>query len=226
MARKKISLKFSYDAPVTITFSLVCIIVFLLDKFVFKNYLGTNILCSPTAASGVLPFNFGEVLSYPRLILYVFSSTSVSLLLTNLIFIILLGPSMEERYGSVVIGIMIAVSSLFSGVLTACFCKESLTGSAPIVFMMIFLSAFMSFSKKKLPMSFIMIIGMFIAVEILNKGANGVVGVLINMAGGLCGSLFAFLTSPKARAENRYNKKIEEVDSASPRFKKPAKKQA
>ena len=224
MAKRKTTLKFSYDAPVTITFSLVCIIVYLLDTFLLKGYLSNNILCSPTCSGGVLPFSFKEVLSYPRLILYVFSSPSIEILLSNLIFILLLGPSMEERYGSVVIGIMIAFSSLFSGVLTACFSLVSLRGAAPVVFMMIFLNAFMAFSKKKFPMSFVMVLGMFIAVEIISKGNSGLVSVLINVAGGLCGSLVAFLTSPKAWAETKYNKKVQEVDSASPRFKKNNKK--
>lgn len=224
MARKKINLKLSYDAPVTLTFSLVCIVVYLLDTFLLKNFLTNNILTSPTSSGGSLPFVFSKFSSYPRLILYVFSSKSISLLLANLIFILLLGPSMEERYGSVVVGIMMAVSALFAGVLNACFCKTSLQGAAPIVFMMIFLSAFMAFTKKKIPISFICVIGMYIAFECIQHGAKGIVGVIINVAGGLCGSLFAFLTSPKARAESRYNKKIEEVDSASPRFNKEEKK--
>ena len=87
MAKRKVGLKFSYDAPVTITFSLICIVVYLLDTFVFKSYLSTNILCSPTSSAGLLPFSFGNALSYPRLILYVCGSTSIDLLLINLIFI-------------------------------------------------------------------------------------------------------------------------------------------
>ena len=223
MAKRKVGLKFSYDAPVTITFSLVCIVVYLLDTFVLKSYLSNNIFCSPTSASGVMPFDFSSFLSYPRLILYVFGSAKIELLLINLIFILLLGPSMEERYGRVVIGIMMAFSSLFSGVLTACFAKVSLVGSAPIVFMMIFLNAFMAFSKKKFPMSFIMVLGMFVAVELIKNGTSSIISLLINIAGGLCGSLIAFLTSPKARAENKYNKKVQEIDSESPRFKRGAK---
>lgn len=224
MARKKINLKLTYDAPVTLTFSLICIGIYLIDTFLCKSYLATNILSSPTTATGELPFLFTDFLSYPRLFLYIFSSKSISLLLANLIFILLLGPMMEERYGSIVIGIMIFVSALFAGVLNACFCKESLQGTAPIVFMMIFLSLFMAFSKRKFPLSFIVVFGTFIAFEFIQHGASGFVGVIVNIAGGLCGSLFAFLTSPKARAESKYNKKIEEIDAASPRFKKEQKK--
>ena len=84
----------------------------------------------------------------------------------------------------------------------------------------------MSFSKKKFPMSFIMVFGMFVAVEVLKNGTSGIISVLINIAGGLCGSLVAFLTSPKARAETKYNKKVQEIDNNSPRFKKETTKES
>lgn len=224
MTRRKINLKISYDAPVTLTFSLLCIVLYLIDTLFCKGFLSENVLASPTTGEGALPFVFSQFASYPRLILYIFGSESISLLLADLIFILLLGPSMEERYGSVVVGIMIAVSALFSGVLNACFCKNSIHGAAPIVFMMIFLNAFMTFTKRKLPISFVCVMGMYIAYEWIPHGGSGIIEVVISMAGGLCGSLFAFLTSPKARAESRYNKKIEEIDSASPRFKEEEKK--
>lgn len=211
MAKRKINLKLSYDAPVTLTFSLVCIVLFLVDNFLLKNFLGQHIFCSPTAAKGPYPFSFSEFISYPRLILYVFGSKSFVLLFTNLIYILLLGPSVEEQYGSVVIGIMIAVSALFSGVLNASFCSATLQGTAPIVFTMIFLNAFMTFSRRKIPVSFIVVMILYILIGCLDKEANGFIGTIVNMAGGLCGSLFAFLASPKARADSKYNKAIQEV---------------
>jgi membrane associated rhomboid family serine protease len=142
---------------------------------------------------------------------------------------------MEERYGSVIIGIMIFVSALFAGVLNACFCETSLVGAVPLVSMMIFLNAFMSFSKKKFPLSFAAVMVLFVLLQIFS-GA-GAVKIIICIAGGLCGSLFAFLTSPKMKAEKKASKgaggsgggllnraeKVayaEELDRNSPRNKK------
>ena len=93
----------------------------------------------------------------------------------------------------------------------------------------------MSFSKKKIPASFVIIFIFYIIKEILqvsDKRLSGLVGLIICIAGGLCGSLFAFLTSPKARAEKKSEKNskpiksmtaeektafLEELDSQSPR---------
>ena len=235
MAMKKIKLNFVFDAPVTISFCLISVILFVLNQFVFKGTLDGMILSSPTTVSGPVPFVVSNPASYFRLFLYAFSAQNWLLLFTNLMFLLMLGPSQEERYGSVVIGIMIGVSILFSGVLNACFCETSLKGCNCVVFMMIFLNSFMSFSKKKIPASFVIIFIFYIIKEILqvsDKRLSGIVGLIICITGGLCGSLFAFLTSPKARAEKKSEKTsrpissmtaeektafLEELDSQSPR---------
>ncbi|MCQ2593395.1 MAG: rhomboid family intramembrane serine protease [Treponema sp.] len=218
MAKKKtkFKLKLIYDSPVTVTFALTALILFLLDSFVLKEKLGGTFLLSPTLADGNMPFSFSNPKSYVQLICYVFGYASQVSFLTNMIFLLLIGPRMEELYGSVVIGIMMFVASLFSGVLTASCCKNSIKGTASIVLMLILLEVFMQFSKKKLQVSSILLIVLFVTSEILGKNPNGFIGILITFAGGLCGSLFAFLTSPKARAAKKADK--EKKGSASNSF--------
>lgn len=234
MAKKKfkLNLNVAYDAPVTLTFSIICVVLFLLNTFAFKGTLTDKFLASATSVSGAHAFLVKSPVSYLRLIFYVFGAVSSSALITELLFILLLGPSMEERYGSIVIGIMIGVSALFSGVLNACFGESSLIGASPVIFMLIFLNSFMSFSKKKIPLSFVAVFVLFILREIFENNLNGIIGIVICIAGGLCGSLFAFLTSPKARSEKKKSKEssttanvdktafLEELDSQSPRNKK------
>ena len=243
MAKKKFNLniKVAYDAPVTLTFVIVSAIIFLLNMLLAKSGKAAGfekIFASPTNQAGALPFIINAPLSYLRLLFYIFGASvgGASLLFTNLILIMLLGPAMEERYGSVIIGIMIFVSALFAGVLNACFCETSLVGAGPLVSMMIFLNAFMSFSKKKFPLSFAAVMVLFVLLQIFS-GA-GAVQIIICISGGLCGSLFAFLTSPKMKAEKKASKSsgdsgrggflsraekaryAEELDRNSPRNKK------
>ena len=209
MAKKKFNLniKVAYDAPVTLSFVIICAIIFLLNMFLAKSGKAAGlekIFASPTSQAGVLPFIPTAPLSYVRLLFYIFGAGQASAMFTNLILIMLLGPAMEERYGSVIIGIMIFVSALFAGVLNACFSTECLAGAVPVVSMMIFLNAFMSFSKKKFPLSFVAVMVLFVVLQVVN-GA-GAVKIIICIAGGLCGSLFAFLTSPKMKAEKKASK--------------------
>lgn len=237
MAKKKFKFNFVFDSPVTISFSLLSVLLFVLNCLAFKGTLDVKILSSPTTSAGPIPFMATQISSYLRLFLYAFGSQNFVGLLSNLLFLLMLGPVMEERYGSLVIGIMMAVSVLFSGVLNTCFCETSLQGCMPIIFMMIFLNSFMSFSKKKIPVSFLVIFVFYIAREVSGKTFSEIVGLIICITGGLCGSLFAFLTSPKARAEKKSAKSendrqmtqeeraayLEELDSQSPRNKKNKK---
>lgn len=237
MAKKKFKFNFVFDSPVTISFSLLSVLLFVLNCFAIKGTLDVKILTSPTTSAGPIPFMATQISSYLRLFLYAFGSQNFVGLLSNLLFLLMLGPVMEERYGSLVIGIMMAVSVLFSGVLNTCFCETSLQGCMPIIFMMIFLNSFMSFSKKKIPVSFLVIFVFYIAREVSGKTFSEIVGLIICITGGLCGSLFAFLTSPKVRAEKKSAKSendrqmtqeeraayLEELDSQSPRNRKNKK---
>ena len=162
------------------------------------------------------------------MIFYVFAPSDVNVLIPNLIFIMLLGPTLEDRYGITVIGVMIFICALFSGVLNACFCKNSLTGPSCIVYMMIFLNIFFSLIKKKIPLSFVIIFILLIVKDVLSD--SGLITLIINICGGLCGSLIAFLASPKVRATKKESKGgllskaekiayLKDLDSKSPRFK-------
>ena len=230
MSKKKFNfnLKFSYDAPVTLSFVIICAVLFLLNTYVIKSGALGSLLASPTSQAGSLPFIVKQPLSYLRLLLYIFGTADMNTLLTNLIMIIMLGPAMEERYGSVIIGLMIFVSALFSGVLNACFSADSLSGALPVICMMVFLNAFMAFSKKTVPLTFIFVIVLIAFMQIFS--GNNAIQIIICITGGLCGSLFAFLTSPKVKAAKKNNGGLlnkaeraayaEELDRNSPRNKK------
>jgi len=234
MAKKKFKLGFKViqDGRTSCTFALIYIVFFVLDTLILKGKLNAVLLSSPTAAGGDRPFVVSEFMSYLKILLYPFSTQDGNLFMISVALICMFGPAMEERYGSIIIAIMMVVSTVFSGVLTACFCKHSASGPLSIIYMLLFLNAFFNFSKKKIPLSFIFEVVFIILIDLLlYHNPNGVVGVIVGIAGGLCGSLFAFLASPKARVEKKNEKTgtdlsktdkeayLEELDSQSPRFK-------
>ena len=59
-----------------------------------------------------------------------------------------------------------------------------------------------------------MIFIFFIAYELIEKSPSQLVGIIICIAGGLCGSLFAFLTSPKARAAKKSEVEKEKTEKS------------
>lgn len=234
MAKKKKFSNILIDSYVSISFVGVSLLLVLLDFLVLKGkisrFLASPLINSVDVEQGANIFNVASVKSYVQMIFYIFVPTSVNILFTDLILILLLGPTLEDRYGITVIGVMIFICALFSGVLNACFCKNSLTGPSCIVYMMIFLNIFFSLIKKKIPLSFVVIFVLLIVKDVLVPSENGIVGIIVNICGGLCGSLIAFLASPKVRATKKESKGgllskaeklayIQELDSQSPRFK-------
>lgn len=166
-----------------------------------------------------MPFDFSSILDYLRLFLHIFGSVNWSHLFSNFAFILLLGPMIEEKYGSAILILMMSVTSLVSGVLNACFGTSVLLGSSDIAFMMILLVAFNSFSKNEIPLSFILVVILYIGREIsglFGIDANAVgknyfsetgISAVANIAGGICGSMFAFLVSPKTKPSKKETEK-------------------
>lgn len=207
----------SYNAPVTLTFSLAAVFIMLLDA-VMKGTVIPAIFTVPGGTASQVPFNVHAPLDYIRLILHVFGHADWNHLVSNLAFILLLGPVIEERYGSPILALMMLVTSLVTGVLNACFSPLPMLGASDIAFMMILLTSFTSISKSDIPLSFILVLILYIGRELLCTPANQNIATLAHIAGGLCGSLFAFLATPKAKArKNSAAQKEQKTDDNSER---------
>lgn len=204
MATKKLNIKFNYQSKVINSFVIITLLLYVLDVVVFKNKLNSSILPCPTNSSGNMQFSYFRY--YLKLFIYVFGATDKLILFTNLLFIILLGPQMEEQYGSVMIGIMMFISAIFAGVLNACFCKEPMLGADPIIFMLIILDVLLCCKKKTINCTTFLLVIIFICVQVFRNSSNGAVGNIIVIAGGLCGSLFAFLALPRVKVQRNTTK--------------------
>lgn len=143
---KKNSLKFIFDSPVVLVFSVVSAVIFISD-LILKLNLSEKIFECPGAKS-VPAFDFKSALSYVKLVIYPFGGENSTSFFLNIGFILLLGPVLEERYGSIMLALMIFITSLVGGVLTACVSTFGISGCGGIVFMMIILSVLSVFIKS------------------------------------------------------------------------------
>lgn len=205
---KKSSPKLTFDFPVTVTFVIVAVVMFLLDTFAFKGKMFSTILICHGSKQAIVPFNFKSPADFTGLFFFIFGNSGWEMLFANLIAILLLGQILEERYGSVMLGLMMFISTMISGVLTACISTVPLTGAGCIIFMMAVLVSLTGLTKKRIPLSCLLVFVFFLAFEIFRntKGAEGTdimqktCGVLIEMIGGICGSIFGFLVLPKKKS--------------------------
>lgn len=204
---KKMKIGIVYNAPVTLTYSFLCVAVMLFHQYVIKN--GTLVLfVAPGAQGSEFAFNWQNPLHYFRLILHVIGHADWSHLISNLCFLLLLGPILEERFGSKLVLLMMLITAFVTGVINACFIPYGLMGASGIVFMMILLSSFTTIDRKKIPITFILVVALYLGREFLTMSSSADAGIstMAHIAGGICGSLFGFLATTNKQTK-KYSSK-------------------
>ena len=213
--RKKI--RVTYNAPVTLTFAILCVVILLLDNFVLGRHLIPALFTAPArigtkiqVADGVklIGFNYKSAVDYFRLFLHVLGHTDWNHLLGNFAFILLLGPLMEERYGSKMVALMFVVTAFVTGVINVCLIPRPLLGASGIVFMLIVLASITTLDKSVIPLSFIFVVAIYLGRELINAPKTENISTVAHIAGGLCGSMFGFLVAPKGKKSVKKDEKI------------------
>ena len=80
----------------------------------------------------------------------------------------LLGPLIEEKYGSINLLIMILITSFIIALVNFIRGKARVLGASGIAFMLIVLSAFVNVTERKIPITFVLIILFYLIDEIKN----------------------------------------------------------
>jgi len=204
--------RITYNAPVTLTFSFIAAAVLLLDIKVFHHHLIPGIFVAPGCQGSVFAFNWKSPLDYIRLFTHVLGHADWTHLLSNLSFILLLGPLLEERYGSGLLALMMSVTALVTGVINACFIVSPLMGASGIAFMMILLASFTTISQNEIPLSFLLILALYLGREFFSPAHDPNIATFAHVAGGICGSLFGFLAAPARRSSGK-NRNIKQADA-------------
>jgi len=181
-------MKIRYNAPTTLTFSLVSFAVLLLSATIFPG-LTTGWFSTPA------PFHPNSAQDYIKLFTHPLGHASIEHFISNFGFILLLGPILELTYGSISMLIMILATSLVTGLLNAIlFPNTILLGASGIVFMMILLASFTNFNKGEVPLTFILVMVLYLGKEVFNAVANrDQISQFAHIIGGLVGAFFGFI---------------------------------
>ncbi len=186
-------LRIRYNSPVILTFALLCAVVLLIDQISGGWLISNFFTLQPT-------FSAGSFLDWLRLVTYVIGHANWTHLISNFSFILLIGPVLEEKYGSLPILAMMLVTALATAFLNLLLVRTGLLGASGIVFMLILLSSFTNIRQGEIPITFILIIALYIVREFVNALTPNTVSQLAHIAGGIIGGAFGFLFS-KAPAQ-------------------------
>jgi rhomboid protease GluP len=181
-----------YNAPVTLTFSLICFSVVLLNQ-----YLDHHLIRSYFALGGRGSFNPHDILDYVRLFSYTMGHSGWEHLIGNISFLLLLGPILEEKHGSRFLLIMMLVTALATAGVNLFFSAFGLMGASGIVFMFILLSSFTNIRKGEVPLTFVFIFIIYVTKEIASSFQHNSISEMAHIIGGVCGAVFGFISQRK-----------------------------
>lgn len=187
-------MKIKYNAPTVLTFAFLSAIVLVLSQTVMRSLTEQWFL-----VPGKGTFSPGSARSWITLFTHVLGHANWSHLVSNFSFILLIGPILEEIYGSFSLLIMICITALVTGILNVILFPSGLLGASGIVFMMILLASFTNFSKGEIPLTFILVLVLYLGRELYNSlgGGSGNISEFAHIVGGFIGSLFGFFRTPR-----------------------------
>lgn len=157
--KAKKHVKVTFNAPVILSFALICLISLILATI--TNGKSTEKLFLLYWGKLTDPF------TYLRMFTHVMGHSGWAHFIGNMSYILLLGPMLEERYGSKKIIWIIAMTAVATGLVHLVLCPHmSLCGASGVVFCFILLTSFTSFKDGELPVTVILVALIFIGKQI------------------------------------------------------------
>lgn len=191
---KKIRL--SFNSPVILGFTLACFIVLILDKV--TGSASTLALFSVYRSSLASPF------TYIRFFGHVLGHASWDHFFGNIMMLLVVGPLLEEKYGSANILFVILATALVTGVINFIFFPHvQLLGASGVVFAFILLASFTSIEDGKIPLTFILVALIYIGQQVYDGlFIRDNVSNLTHILGGIVGSSLGYVMNKNKM--NRY----------------------
>jgi len=166
--------RFSYNAPVTLTFIFICAAVFLLEALFPNLVMQSAFTCYRT--------NFGDPMQYIRLFTHVLGHKNWDHFFGNITLILLIGPIVEEKYRSLKLLLIIIITAGITGLYYVIFTPDTgLLGASGIALMLVLLGSCANFSVKRIPITMILVLVCYIGKDIAALFAKEKSGVA-NMA--------------------------------------------
>ena len=179
-------IKIVFNAPVTLSFCLLSVVVLFLDNLTNGNTTN-SFFCIYNS-----PLN--NITTYVRMFGHVLGHTDWSHLVSNLMYILILGPLIEEKYSSKKMLILILVTAFVTALVKMVFFPNvALLGASGIVFALILLASFTSTKNREIPITAIIVAIIYLGDQIVTglfTGDN--VSQLSHIIGGIIGCIFGY----------------------------------
>jgi len=175
-------IKIQYNSPVVLTFALLSLAALFINQFTLgwaNKYLFS-----------VYRSSLRDLLTYPRFFLHILGHSGYSHYIGNFMMILVVGPPLEEKYGSRSLLSAIIITAFVSGVVQwAFFPGTALLGASGIVFMMIVMSSLSGMRDGYIPLTLIAVLVLYLGNEVVTGlTSSDNISQLTHIIGGVCGA--------------------------------------
>ncbi len=176
---------FSYNSVVILSYFIICLIVLILNT-ILKGKV--NKFLSLKKGSLLNP------MTYIRLVTSGLCHSNWTHFRNNFIMILLIGPLLEEKYGSIQLLEMLLITTAVSSLIHLFIYDSSAIGASDNVYMLVVLCSIVNITEGKIPITLILIFLFYIADEIIKqfKGKNDGISHDSHIVGAICGFIFGY----------------------------------
>ena len=185
--------RIAINAPVILAFTAVSFVAML------SNYLtgglANNLLFITRHGSLLNP------LMWLRMFTYVLGHSSFEHWLSNFLIILIVGPMIEEKYGSERTLLLIAVTAFATAAVNNLLFSTGLIGASGVAFALILLSSFASYEEGTVPATLILVAVLYIGREVVAGLTADNVSQFAHIAGGFIGCAAGFAMNKAAASD-------------------------
>lgn len=177
----------SFNSPVILSFTILCAITLFLD-WITRGYTNAHLF-------SVYRSSWASPLTYVRLFGHIVGHGSLEHFVGNIMLILVVGPMLEEKYGSSNILFVILATALATGIAHLIFVPGyALLGASGVVFAFIMLSSFTCIKEREIPLTFILVAVLYIGEQVYQGlFVESNISNLAHILGGLVGAGLGYI---------------------------------
>ncbi|MDO4792970.1 MAG: rhomboid family intramembrane serine protease [Filifactor alocis] len=189
-------MKVDFNSPAILAFTALCTFALVLQ--LLTGGWTTDMFFSIYRSSLFSP------LTYVRFIGHIFGHADWSHYIGNMMLILIIGPLLEEKYGTYNIVVIIFITALITGLVNyTLFPRVQLLGASGVVFAFILLSSFTGIKEGNIPLTFILVGVIYLGQQVLEGiFIQDNISNITHIVGGMTGAYLGYVMN--IRGKNPY----------------------
>lgn len=181
----------TFNAPVVLTFVLLCFGVTLLGQLTGGK--ATELFFMTYRAPLTSP------MTYLRLFTHALGHAGWEHFIGNASYLLLLGPMLEEKHGSgKMLGVILAAALIAGLANSILFPHIAVCGASGVVFAFILMTSFTSFKEGELPLTFLLVAALYLGQEVYQGiMVQDSISNLSHILGGATGAVLGYHSNKK-----------------------------